>query len=81
MFLAFFRSQYRSATCIYPRIIFTSAFATILESIPFISSKAGNTIGLTTLFVLFLINYSAYEYKNLFHQAKHCILITKLICV
>lgn len=49
---------------IYPGIIFTSAFAIILESIPFISSKAGNTIGLTTLFVLFLINYSASDYNN-----------------
>lgn len=50
----------------YPGIIFTSAFAVILESISFISNKAGNAIGLTTFFVIFLINYSAsdYNYNN-----------------
>lgn len=49
---------------IYPGIIFTSAFAIVLGSIPFISRKARNTIGLTILFVLFLINYSTSDFKN-----------------
>jgi hypothetical protein len=49
---------------IYPGIIFTSAFAVILESISFISNKAGNAIGLTVLFVIFLINYSTSDYNN-----------------
>lgn len=48
---------------IYPGIIFTSAFAVLLESIPIISSKAGNAIGLTSLFVIFLINYSTSDYN------------------
>lgn len=48
----------------YPGIIFTSAFAVILESISIISNKAGNAIGLTVLFVIFLINYSASDYNN-----------------
>lgn len=49
---------------VYPGIVFTSAFAVILESMPFINSKAGNTVGLTILFVLFLINYSASDYGS-----------------
>lgn len=49
---------------IYPGIIFTSAFAVILESISFISNKAGNVIGLIVLFVIFLINYSTSNYNN-----------------
>ena len=49
---------------IYPGIIFTSAFAVILESISFISNKAGNAIGLIVLFVIFLINYSTSNYNN-----------------
>lgn len=46
---------------IYPGIIFTSALAVLLESLPFINRKAGNTVGLTILFVTFLINYSTSE--------------------
>lgn len=49
---------------IYPGIIFASAFAVILESISFISNKAGNAIGLIVLFVIFLINYSTSNYNN-----------------
>ncbi len=49
---------------VYPGIIFTSAFAVILESISFISNKAGNVIGQTVLFVIFLINYSTSDYNN-----------------
>ena len=49
---------------IYPGIIFTSAFAVILESISFISNKAGNVIGLIFLFVIFPINYSTSNYNN-----------------
>lgn len=48
---------------IYPGIIFTSAFAILLESIPYTSSKAGNVIGLSILFVMFLINYSTSDYN------------------
>lgn len=48
---------------VYPGIIFTSAFAIILESIPFLNSKSGNVIGITILFVLFLINYSASDFN------------------
>lgn len=43
---------------IYPGIIFASALAIFLESVPFISGKISNAIGITTLFVIFLINYS-----------------------
>lgn len=49
---------------IYPGIVFASAFAVLLESVPFISSKAGNAVGLTALFVMFLVNYSASGYSN-----------------
>lgn len=49
---------------IYPGIIFTSAFAIILESISFINNKTGNAIGLIVLFVIFLINYSTSDYNN-----------------
>lgn len=49
---------------IYPGIVFASAFAILLESIPFPNSKSGNSIGLTALFVLFLINYSTSDYNN-----------------
>ena len=49
---------------IYPGIVFASAFAVLLESVPFISSKAGNAVGLTALFVMFLVNYSASGYDN-----------------
>lgn len=48
----------------YPGIIFTAAFAVVLESVPFISGKAGNTVGLTALFMMFLINYSASDSNN-----------------
>jgi len=51
-------------TGIYPGVVFTSAFAVLLESVPFISSKAGNAVGLTVLFVMFLVNYSASGYDN-----------------
>lgn len=43
----------------YPGLVFTAALAVLLESIPFVSRKAGNALGLTVLFVIFLINYSA----------------------
>ncbi len=49
---------------IYPGIVFAAAFAVLLESVPFISSKAGNAVGLTALFVMFLVNYSASGYDN-----------------
>lgn len=49
---------------IYPGIVFASAFAVLLESVPFISSKAGNAVGLTALFIMFLVNYSASGYDN-----------------
>ena len=49
---------------IYPGIVFASSFAVLLESVPFISSKAGNAVGLTALFVMFLVNYSASGYDN-----------------
>lgn len=49
---------------IYPGIVFAAAFAVLLESVPFISSKAGNAVGLTALFVIFLVNYSAGGYDN-----------------
>ena len=49
---------------IYPGIVFVSAFAVLLESAPFISRKAGNAVGLTVLFVMFLVNYSASGYDN-----------------
>lgn len=49
---------------IYPGIVFAAAFAVLLESIPFISGKAGNAVGLTSLFVMFLVNYSASGYDN-----------------
>ena len=49
---------------IYPGIVFAAAFAVLLESVPFISSKAGNAVGLTALFVMFLVNYSASGYSN-----------------
>ena len=48
----------------YPGIVFASAFAVLLESVPFISSKAGNAVGLTALFELFLVNYSSSGYDN-----------------
>lgn len=51
-------------TGIYPGVVFASAFAVLLESVPFISSKAGNAVGLTALFVMFLVNYSASGYDN-----------------
>lgn len=49
---------------IYPGIVFAAAFAVLLDSVPFISSKAGNAVGLTALFVMFLVNYSASGYDN-----------------
>ncbi len=49
---------------ICPGLVFASAFAVLLESVPFISSKAGNAVGLTVLFVMFLVNYSAGMYDN-----------------
>ena len=49
---------------IYPGIVFAAAFAVLLESVPFISSKAGNAVGLTALFVMFLVNYSSSGYDN-----------------
>lgn len=54
---------------VYPGIIFASAFAVVLESISFISKKAGNVIGLTVLFVIFLINYSTSDSDNLVIRA------------
>ncbi len=49
---------------ICPGIVFAAAIAVLLESVPFISSKAGNAAGLTALFVMFLVNYSASGYDN-----------------
>ena len=49
---------------IYPGIVFAAAFAVLLDSVPFISSKAGNAVGLTALFVMFLVNYSSSGYDN-----------------
>lgn len=54
---------------IYPGLVFVSAFAVLLESVPFISSKAGNAVGITALFVMFLVNYSASGYDNLLLRA------------
>lgn len=54
---------------IYPGIVFASAFAVLLESVPFISSKVGNAVGLTVLFVMFLVNYSVGGYDNLLLRA------------
>lgn len=54
---------------IYPGLVFVSAFAVLLESVPFISSKAGNAVGVTALFVMFLVNYSASGYDNLLLRA------------
>lgn len=50
---------------IYPGIVFVAAFAVILESMSFVSNKAGNVIGIIVLFVMFLINYSNSEYNIL----------------
>ena len=54
---------------IYPGIVFASAFAVLLESVPFIGGKAGNAVGLTALFVMFLVNYSASGYDNVLLEA------------
>lgn len=48
---------------IYPGIVFASALAIFLESVSFISRKMSNVIGITTLFVMFLINYSTSDYN------------------
>lgn len=48
---------------IYPGIIFVSAFAILLEILP-MSNKSGNAAGLTVLFLMFLINYSASDYNH-----------------
>lgn len=49
---------------LYPGLIFVSAFAVLLESLPFINNRAGNVIGIITLFIIFLFNYSVGEYSN-----------------
>lgn len=48
---------------IYPGIVFASALAIFLESISFISGKISNAVGITILFVMFLINYSTSDYN------------------
>lgn len=48
---------------IYPGIIFASALAIFFESVSFISRKISNAVGITTLFVMFLINYSTSDYN------------------
>lgn len=49
---------------LYTGIIFVAAFSIFLESIFLLSNKFGNAIGITILFVIFLINYinSSSEY-------------------
>lgn len=42
---------------LYPGILFVAAFSIFLESISLLSNKFGNAIGITILFVIFLINY------------------------
>lgn len=40
-----------------PGLIFASAFAIFLESTALLGNKSGNAVGLTILFIMFLINY------------------------
>jgi len=46
---------------IYPGIVFTSVFAVVLESLP-IHDRFKNAIGITALFIMFLISYSTSDY-------------------
>lgn len=48
---------------IYPGIIFTSVFGVVLESLP-VHDRFKNAIGITVLFILFLISYSTSEYSS-----------------
>lgn len=49
---------------IYPGIVFAAAFAVILESLP-IHDRFKNAAGITTLFIMFLISYSASDHSPL----------------
>lgn len=48
---------------IYPGIVFAAIFAVILESLP-IHDRFKNAVGITTLFIMFLISYSTSDYSN-----------------
>lgn len=48
---------------IYPGIVFASALAIFLESVSFVSRKISNAVGITILFIMFLINYSISDYN------------------
>lgn len=48
---------------IYPGIFFAAVFAVILESLP-IHDKFNNAVGITTLFIMFLISYSTGDYNG-----------------
>lgn len=50
---------------IYPGIIFAAAFAVLLESLP-IQDRFKNAAGITALFIMFLISYSAGDGSNPF---------------
>lgn len=48
---------------IYPGIVFTAVFAVLLESLP-LHDRFKNTIGISTLFIMFLISFSSTDYSN-----------------
>ena len=48
---------------IYSGIVFAAVFAVILESLP-IHDRFKNAVGITTLFIIFLISYSTSDYSS-----------------